>query len=142
MLNNILDLYDSRTLDKVKSINMAESKNDIPTSRDKRHADWSPQYSYFAVPNLNDSKLPTAIILDRNKNFSPKQIILGHQATISCLKFNPQVFEYEGDTTFILAIGDSSGCLSLWRIGKINSYKQPLFIASSPNKAEQSIEGM
>lgn len=142
LLGNALELYDAHTLDKIRSINLAETKNDVPTLRDHRLGDWSPEYGFFVCPNLNDSRLPIALVFDRNRNFNIKEILIGHQATISCAKFNPNVYEFESDTTFILAVGDSSGCLSLWRIGKTKSYKEPLFIISSPSKAEESIEGI
>lgn len=41
-LKNILELYDARTLDKIKSINLAENKNDVLTLKDRRIGDWSP----------------------------------------------------------------------------------------------------
>ncbi len=92
MLKNNIDLYDASTLDKIRSIILAETKNDIPTLRDRRLADWSPEFSYFVCPNLHDSKTPTAVIFDRNKNFVTKDILIGHQSPISCAKFNPQAF--------------------------------------------------
>jgi WD40 repeat protein len=138
-VSNVLELYDTRTLDKLRSINLADSKHDVPSLRDKRPADWSPEYSLLAAPNLNDTRVPSTIIFDRNRNFLVRDILLGHPATISCLRFNPNIFEYQSDTTFILAIGDNSGCLSLWRLGKTNNYKEPLVILSSPCKAEESI---
>jgi WD40 repeat protein len=92
LLNNSLELFDARTLEKVKVINLAETKNDLPTKGDRRTADWSPEFSYFVCPNLNDARVPTAVILDRTRSFGIKDILIGHQSTISCCKFNPNIY--------------------------------------------------
>lgn len=110
---------------------MANSVEDLNSVKEKRVMSWSPDYTLLACPNLNNMKLSTGIIFDRKKNFTVKNILVGHKTPINCLKFNPHIYEFEGEKTFILAVGDSTGTLSIWRIGTIKSYDTPLMIASS-----------
>jgi len=82
---------------------------------------WSPDFNIIVCPSLDDSKIALAVGLSRQNNFKIKHIFLGHVSSVSCAKFNPNLYEYEGEITSILALGDSHGVVSLWRIGnKIN----------------------
>lgn len=92
----------------------------MPTVNEHRVMDWSPDFGFIAVPNLNDSKISSGIIFDRNANFDLKEILVGHQAPLSCLKFSPIIYNYKKGTCFLLAVGDTSGCYSVWRISKSN----------------------
>ena len=80
--------------------------------------DWSPDFGYLLVPNINEIKSPSAILFDRHLNFKINRIFKGHTSPINCMKFNPLIYEHEGKLTFIVAIGDTSGCISIWRIAK------------------------
>ena len=118
---------------------MAETKKDINSVKDRRIMAWSPDFTLLAAPNLNDLKVSSTVVFDRKKNFTVKNILIGHRTPINCLKFNPHIYDFEGDKVFILAMGDSSGALSIWRIGTNKIYSEPLIIASSPIIADESI---
>ena len=96
---------------------MAFNSKDFHCLKDHKVLSWSPDFTLLASPNLNDVKISTAIIFDRTKNFNVKNILIGHKTPINCMKFNPNIYETEGEKTYILAVGDSSGTLSIWKIG-------------------------
>lgn len=117
---NTIVFYDAQTLDPLQEISMACNERDPPPFKDRRVIDWSPDYGYVLVPNLNEFKVPIAVLFDRHSKFSVHMVISGHTYPITCIKFNPNIFEYEGKLTFIVAIGDASGCISVWRITRGN----------------------
>lgn len=100
---------------------------------------WSPDFSHFVCPSLDDSKVALAIDLLRGNNFNINQAFLGHISSISCAKFNPCLYSYEGDTTSILALGDSHGIISVWRVGS-KIYSNPLLMLNSNNEYHEVVE--
>lgn len=42
LLSNTLEVFDVRTLEKIRSISLAESQSDVLTKGDRRLGDWSP----------------------------------------------------------------------------------------------------
>jgi WD40 repeat protein len=73
---------------------MAHSKNDVKTMKDRKVMSWSPDYTLLACPNLNDSKVSTIAVFDREKDFSVKNILIGHKTPVNCMKFSPYIYEY------------------------------------------------
>jgi hypothetical protein len=68
-------------------------------------------------PSLDDSRINLAINLSRSKDFKAKNIFMGHCTSISCCKFNPKLYKWKGEVTSIVAMGDSAGNVSFWRVG-------------------------
>ena len=79
---------------------------------------WSPDFSSTVVPSLDDSKIAIAVGLSRSHHFAPTQAFLGHVSSISCAKFNPHLYHHQNKVVSILALGDSHGVVSLWRVGE------------------------
>ena len=92
--DNKIHIYDSTTLNLIKNISMAETKKDINSVKDRRIMAWSPDFTLLASPNLNDLKVSSAVVFDRKKNFTVKNILIGHRTPINCLKFNPHIYEF------------------------------------------------
>ena len=63
-----------------------------------------------------------AINLSRTKDFKSKNIFIGHCTSISCCKFSPKLYKWNGEITAIVAMGDSAGNVSIWRVGSKTSY--------------------
>ena len=74
------------------------------------------------IPSLDDSRINLAFNLSRKADFQIKNIYMGHCSAISCCKFNPKLFKFNGEITKIVAMGDSSGNISIWRVGLNKDY--------------------
>ena len=96
--NNILYIYNASSLSKVKEVPLSPNTNkkeSINTVRDIRGMGWSPDFNYLVCPSLDDSKVSVAVNLSRSGGFRFKQGFLGHVSSISCAKFNPNLYEHD-----------------------------------------------
>lgn len=119
--NNIVYVYNSSSLTKIREVLLspdASPSRNVTTHVEVRTMGWSPDFNHLVCPSLDDNKIALAMDLCRTNNFKIRQVFLGHASSIICAQFNPNLYEYEGDITSILAIGDSCGVVSLWRVGK------------------------
>ena len=130
--NNVISVYNTSNLSKVKEIPLSptDPHNNTNTVKEIRIMDWSPDFNHLICPSLDDSKVSLALNLSRNSGFKIRQAFLGHVSSLSCSSFNPNLYEFQGEVTSILALGDSHGVISLWRIGK-TVYSTPLLIINS-----------
>jgi WD40 repeat protein len=102
---------------------------------------WSPDFNHLVCPSLDDNKISLALDLCRSTGFKVKQVFLGHVSSISCATFNPNLYEIDGEVSSILAMGDSHGVVSLWRIGS-KPCTEPLLIINSCNEYHEVIEDL
>ena len=131
--NNILYVHNATSLEKIKEIPLSlnlNTKENISTVRETRVMDWSPDFNYFVCPSLDDNKVSLALNLSRSGGFRVKQAFLGHVSSISSVKFNPNLYEFNKEVCSILALGDSHGVVSIWRVGQKAS-QEPLLLINS-----------
>jgi WD40 repeat protein len=140
--NNIVYIYNSISLGKVSEVALspkAETLENINTVKETRNMGWSPDFNYLVCPSLDDSRISLAINLCRSNNFKVQNVFYGHVSSISCAKFSPNLYEFEGQPTSIVAIGDSHGVVSLWRVGA-KVYDKPLLICNSKEEYHEVVE--
>ena len=103
-----------------KSIDLfsRDDKNLIDTiSKEERKIDFSPDLRYLLAPSLYDRKMPHICALDRQKNFEVAYVMGGSFVPITCIKFMPCIFQRNGKSFSIFAVGDAYGNISIWEIG-------------------------
>lgn len=100
---------------------------------------WSPDFNHLVCPSLDDSRIALALSLNRSTHFKVRQAFMGHVSSISCCQFNPNLYEFEGDTTSVVALGDSHGVVTLWRVGK-KCYGEPLILLNSSPDYHEVVE--
>lgn len=62
------------------------------SKREDRKLDWSPDFRYLLVPNLDDKVIPTLCALDRHNDFQISHTFIGPFSSINCIKFSPLLF--------------------------------------------------
>ena len=93
--NNVVIAYNSNDLTKMREVMLspqASSKNNLFTVREIRTMSWSPDFNNLVCPSLDDSKVSLALNLCRSSGFKVGQAFLGHVSSISCAKFNPNLY--------------------------------------------------
>lgn len=120
--NNHLEIYNTLNYQKQKTINLSPVNVKINPIREIRSGGWSPDYGNFVIPSLDDSRINISFNLSRKYDFQIRNVYMGHCSAISCCKFNPKLYKYNSDITKIFAMGDSTGNISIWRIGLSSTY--------------------
>ncbi len=82
--------------EKYKSVRLSPEGMKINPIKEIRVPSWSPDFSNFVCPSLDDSRINLAVNLSRTKDFKARNIFMGHCASISCCKFNPKLYKWKG----------------------------------------------
>jgi WD40 repeat protein len=99
---------------------------------------WSPDFNYLVCPSIDDSKVSLAFALCRSMNFKITYAFFGHASSISCASFSPILYECNGEPCSILALGDSHGAVSIWRISSKNAVT-PLLLSNSDTSSNEVV---
>lgn len=97
LMNNIVYVYNSSNLSKVREVPLspsADPNQNSNTVKEIRMMGWSPDFHHMVCPSLDDSKVSLALDLSRSGGFKVRQAFLGHVSSISCASFNPNLYEF------------------------------------------------
>jgi WD40 repeat protein len=93
--NNMVYLYNSSSLSKIREVPLspeASPLENVNTVKELRVMGWSPDFNHLVCPSLDDSKVAVALNFSRNNSFKVRQAFLGHVSSISCSRFNPNLY--------------------------------------------------
>lgn len=131
--SNILYLYNCTSLTKLREVPLSPNAHPLThanTVKELRAMSWSPDFNYLVSPSLDDSKVSLAFSLSRAANFKTTHAFIGHASSISSAAFSPILYQFQGDFCSILALGDSHGVVSIWRVSSKAS-PTPLLLSNT-----------
>lgn len=140
--SNILYVYNCTSLSKLREVPLSPNAHpltNISTVKEIRGMSWSPDFNYLVSPSLDDNKVSLAFAMCRSQNFKTTHAFIGHASSISCASFSPNLYEWEGEPCSILALGDSHGSVSIWRVCSKTS-ASPLLVSNSKTDYNEVVE--
>lgn len=143
--DNILQVYNSSSLALQHQVPLSPGAStglNVSTVKDIRQLGWSPDFAHVLCPSLDDSCVSLSLSLSRSNQFGVRQAFFGHVSSISGGQFSPNLYRFEGEVTSILALGDSHGVVSLWRVGSTKVYDQPVLVVNSEGGYHEVVEGL